>query len=189
MKSSRSNIDESQLVASLKEQDRHAFRYLYDHYSDALYGVVLRIVKKETIAEEVLQDTFIKIWHCIGQYSACRGRLFTWMFKLARNLALDKLRSKEIQQALKTDDVADKLLYIEHKEYHQQLTDAIGIDRLLRKLQPEQYLIINLLYLNGYTHAQVAKEYQIPLGTVKTRHRMALTYLRKLLVKEVYKGE
>lgn len=184
MKASIPYIDEHFLVVRLKEQDKNALSFLYDHYSAALYGVVLRIVKKETIAEEVLQDAFIKIWKNIGQYSASRGRLFTWMFKLARNMAIDRLRSKEMQRALKTDAVADHLLYIDKNVYDQQQIDSIGLDRLFSGLPVEQSLIMSLLYLKGYTHAQVAKEYQIPLGTVKTRHRMAMVHLRKLLIKE-----
>lgn len=185
MKASKPIINEPQLIVKLRERDKHAFAYLYDHYSGALYGVVFRIVRKETVAEEVLQDVFLKIWNSIDQYSINRGRLFTWMFNLARNLAIDKLRSKEIQRDLKTDAVADHLHYIDNKNHDQQQIDAIGIDQLLNKLQPEQSLIINLLYLNGYSHAQVSKKYEIPLGTVKTRHRLAIIHLRELLASEL----
>lgn len=147
--------------------------------------IVFRIVKKEEVAQELLHDVFMKVWTNIGQYTVSRGRLFTWMFNLARNLSIDKLRSKEMQQELKTEAVDDHIQNVECKNYDLQQTDIIGIDKLLSKLQPEQSQIINLLYLNGYTHVQVANEYQIPLGTVKTRHRMALIRLRQLLVKEI----
>ena len=185
MKPFKAHIDEFQLVARLKEQDKSALAYLYDHYSAALYGTILRMVKQRGIAEEILQDTFLKIWNNIDRYSASRGRLFTWMFNVARNLAIDKLRSREIRQTLKTVAVADHQDYIDNKNHHQQQTDSIGIDRLLKKLQPEQFLIINLLYFHGFTQAQVATEYQIPLGTVKTRHRTAMINLRRLLAGEL----
>ena len=178
-------IDEPQLVSRLKARDRNAFTYLYDYYSPALYGIILRVVKNEEIAEEVLQDSFFKVWDCIGQYTATRGRLFTWLFKVARNLAVDKLRSKEIQRDLKTNSVADSVHDINNKYHHQQITDAIGIEKLLNHLPKNQQLIINLLYLQGYTHAEVAKEYDIPLGTVKTRHRKALIHLRQLIKNEM----
>lgn len=179
-----SNIDELQLVTRLKQHDRYALAYLIEHYSDALYGAILRIVNKETIAEEVLQDTFLKIWNSIDQYSTTRGRLYTWMFRLACNLAIDKLRSKEIQRELKTDAVADHIHFIDNKNYEQQQTDCIGVEKLLSSLPSEQSHIITLLYLEGYTHAQIAEKYQIPLGTIKTRHRLAMIHLRQLLVKE-----
>lgn len=175
------HIDEDQLVARLKAQDRDALEYLYDHYAAALYGVVQRIVKTEEIAEEVMQDAILKIWNNIHQYDATKGRLFTWMFKLSRNLAIDKLRSKEIKREQKTDAVSDNVHSIENRNPEQQQTDSIGIEKLLNHLQPEQQLIIKLLYLEGYTQSEVAKEYDIPLGTVKTRHRLAMILLRKLV--------
>ena len=183
LKAAEPHIDEPALIARLKAQDREAFAYLYDHYSAALYGVVLRIVKKEDIAQEVMQDAFMKIWHNFSQYDAGKSRLFTWMFNVARNLAIDKLRSKEIKQELKTDAVSDNVHSIERQYYNQQPTDTIGLDKLLNHLQEEQQLIIKLLYLQGYTQSEVAEEYSIPLGTVKTRHRLAMIHLRKLVGK------
>ncbi|MEJ0031718.1 MAG: sigma-70 family RNA polymerase sigma factor [Bacteroidota bacterium] len=72
--------------------------YLYDHYSAALYGVISRIIINEDVAEEVLQDVFLRIWDRIDNYDASKGRLFTWMLNIARNLAIDKTRSKEISK-------------------------------------------------------------------------------------------
>lgn len=181
LKTNPPHIDEDQLVARLKAQDRDALEYLYDHYAAALYGVVQRIVKTEEIAEEVMQDSFLKIWDNIGQYDAGKGRLFTWMFKLTRNLAIDKLRSKEIKKELKTDAVSDNVHSIENRNSNQQQTDTIGLIKLLNHLQAEQQLIIKLLYLEGYTQSEVAKEYGIPLGTVKSRHRLAMIHLRKIV--------
>ncbi len=143
--------------------------------------MVLRIVKKEDIAEEVLQDVFMKIWNSIGQYDASKGRLFTWMFNVARNLSIDKLRSKEIKRDLKTDAVSDNVHSIDRRHHDLQKVDTIGIEKLLDTLQKEQQLVIKLLYLQGYTQSEVAEEYGIPLGTVKTRHRLAMIQLRKLV--------
>lgn len=165
----------------MQAQEKDALEYLYDHYAPALYGVVLRIVKMEGIAEEVMQDAFLKIWNNIGQYDNSKGRLFTWMFNLTRNLAIDKLRSKEIKRELKTDAVSDYVHSIENRNPDKQQIDTIGVEKLLNHLQAEQQLIIKLLYLEGYTQSEVAKEYDIPLGTVKSRHRLAMIHLRKLV--------
>jgi RNA polymerase sigma factor (sigma-70 family) len=181
LKAAKTHIEEPQLVARLKAQDSEALGYLYDNYSAALYGVVLRIVKKEDIAEEVLQDAFMKIWNSIVQYDAGKGKLFTWMFNIARNLSIDKLRSKEIKRDLKTDAVSDNVHSVERRHHDQQQVDTIGIEKLLDHLQEEQRLVIKLLYLQGYTQSEVAEEYGIPLGTVKTRHRLAMIHLRKLV--------
>ncbi|EMR04251.1 RNA polymerase sigma factor [Cesiribacter andamanensis] len=183
LKPATPHIDEATLVSRLKAQDTDALGYLYDHYSGALYGVVLRIVKKEDIAEEVLQDAFLKIWNAMPQYDAGKGRLFTWMFNVARNLAIDKLRSREIKRDIKTDAVSDNVRSIDHQYYSEQSVDSIGLERLLEKLSEDQQLIIRLLYLQGYTQSEVAKEWGIPLGTVKTRQRLAMIQLRKLVGK------
>lgn len=123
----------------------------------------------------------MKIWNNIHQYDAAKSRLFTWMFNLSRNLAIDKLRSKELKQELKTDHVSDNVYTIDNRHHQQQQIDSIGLEKLLNQLPGEQQLVINLLYLQGYTQSEVAEEYHIPLGTVKTRHRLAMIHLRKLV--------
>ncbi len=177
------HIDEVQLISRLKARDKEAFGYLYDNYSAAIFGVISRIVKNDTVAEEVLHDAFIKVWNSIVKYDSGKGRLFTWMYNIARNLAIDKLRSKEIKQEGKTDSVSDNVHTLEQQNYSEQEVDSIGIENLLKELTPDQQLIINLLYLKGYTQAEVSKEYNIPLGTVKTRHRLAMLHLRKIVGK------
>ena len=84
--------DEGELVEMLRLQDRKAFSYLYDNYSDALYGVVLKLVRTEETAQDLLQEIFVKIWKNIAQYDVGKGRLFTWMLNIARNTSIDYLR-------------------------------------------------------------------------------------------------
>ena len=86
------HTSEEALVSALQQKDRSALEYLYDHYSSALLGVVVRIIKKEELAEEILQDVFLKIWDRIDSYDASKGKLFTWMLNIARNQAIDKTR-------------------------------------------------------------------------------------------------
>lgn len=175
------HTDEAALVARLKAKERDALSYLYDHYSGALYGGILRIVKQEDIAQELLQDVFLKIWNNIGQYDAGKGRLFTWMFQLARNLAIDKLRSRSFKEQQKTDSVQNNVPKVDRQISNEQSTDSIGLDKVLTTLSDDQRQIIELMYMIGYTQSEIAKEYQIPLGTVKTRHRAAMQHLRKQL--------
>ena len=162
-------------------RDSTAFEYLYDHYSAALYSVVLRVVRQQDIAEEVLQDTFLKIWDRMSSYDASKGRLFTWMLNIARNQAIDRTRSREMSQLRKTDDIQNLVNQADRQESVQQKTDAIGVRELLGRLPDEQRFIVDKLYLNGYTQSEVAEEFGIPLGTVKTRTRMAMSALRNLL--------
>lgn len=173
--------DERFLVEALKRHDAEALSYLYDYYAAALKGVIVRIVRHEDIAEEVLQDVFLKIWDKIGSYDAEKGRLFTWMMNIARNQAIDKTRSREMSQGKKTGDLDNFVHHIERTETTEVAVDAIGLSEVLKRLPEEQRFIVDQLYLNGYTQSEVAEEFGIPLGTVKTRLRMAMMELRSLL--------
>ncbi|MGH2644451.1 MAG: RNA polymerase sigma factor, partial [Chitinophagaceae bacterium] len=90
---------ETELISLLKEGEEAAYSYLYDHYSAALFGVILRIVSKQKEAEDILQEVFVKIYNNIGKYEVSKGRLYTWMLNIARNKAIDTVRSKEFQNA------------------------------------------------------------------------------------------
>lgn len=165
----------------MKAKRPSALDYLYDHYSSALYGVINRILNNEDVAEEVLQDAFLRIWDKIGSYDAAKGRLFTWMLNIARNLAIDKTRSKEISKDRKTDDIDDLVNKIDRKEQAEQNVDFIGLKEVLGRLSEEQKFVVEHLYLKGYTQSELADEFRIPLGTVKTRLRLAMIELRTLL--------
>jgi RNA polymerase sigma factor (sigma-70 family) len=154
---------------------------LYDHYSGALYGVIFRIIKSEDIAEEVLQDVFMKIWDRFDNYDASKGRLFTWMINIARNQSIDKTRSKEISKARKTGDIENVVSKIDGERYIEQHIEGIGVKDILKSLPEEQKFIVEHLYLKGYSQSELAEEFNIPLGTVKTRLRMAMQQLRKTL--------
>jgi RNA polymerase sigma factor (sigma-70 family) len=172
---------ESDLIQQLRTGDKSALAYLYDHYSGALYGIILRIVKRDEWAEEVLQDAFLKIWNRIDAYDESKGRLFTWMMNLTRNLAIDKTRSKEITSARKTDDLQDFVNKIDKKEQIEMVVGQIGLSQVLDALPPEQKFVVEHLYLQGYTQSELAEEFSIPLGTVKTRLRLAMSTLRTIL--------
>ncbi|CAN5323414.1 sigma-70 family RNA polymerase sigma factor [soil metagenome] len=174
-------IEESVLIERLSRRDPTALDYLYDHYSGALYSVVLRIVRKEEVAEECLQDVFIKIWDRMVSYDPSKGRLFTWMLNIARNQAIDKTRSKEMSQGRKTDDIDNLVNRIDRQESEETPTDAIGLKELLSKLPEDQQFVIDHLYLKGFTQSELAEESGIPLGTIKTRTRMAMIELRAIL--------
>lgn len=169
------------MVARLIQRDQSALDYLYDRYSSALYGVVFRIVKKEELAEEVLQDVFLKVWDKIESYDSAKGKLFTWMVNIARNQAIDKSRSRETSKGKKTDDIDYLVHKIDIQEHSHLRVDAIGLKEVLSKLSEDQQFIVNQLYLNGYTQSEVAEEFNIPLGTVKTRLRLAMIELRSIL--------
>lgn len=169
------------MIERLKAKDRTALEYLYDHYSGALYGVVFRVLQQEDVAEEVLQDVFIKIWDRFEQYDSSKGKLFTWMLNIARNQAIDKTRSGEISKLRKTKGIENYVTSIENQDYIEQHVDGIGVKEILKDLSQEQRFVVEHVYFKGYTQSELSEEFDIPLGTVKTRLRLAMQQLRSTL--------
>ena len=94
-------------MLSLKAKDQNSFRYLYDNYSGALYSIVLQVVPDKDVASDVLQEVFVNIWKKIESYDPTKGRLFTWMLNVARNLAIDMVRSKAYQNSQKNQSLPE----------------------------------------------------------------------------------
>ena len=177
----RNHIPEEQLVQLLKNKDREAFTVLYDNYCNALYGVIFRIVNDEPLAQDILQEVFVKIWKNMEHYDASKGRLFTWLINVTRNTAIDKYRSQEFRQQSKNQKMEDSVHQVEMASSVNTKVDHIGLKEQIAQLKPEYIQLIDLLYFKGYTHEEVAKEFNIPLGTVKTRIRSAIIQLRQKL--------
>ncbi|MBS1510950.1 MAG: sigma-70 family RNA polymerase sigma factor [Bacteroidetes bacterium] len=171
------NFSEEELITYLKTRSRQGFEILYEHYSNAMLGVINTIVKNTDDAENLLQDSFVKIWNNIEQYDSSRGRLFTWIITICRNTALNFLRSNE--NIRKTSIQNDELgVHTERLIAEPAPTDHIGISKLVEKLDEKHQVVINLIYFWGYTQQEVAKQLGLPLGTVKTRTRTALQMLK-----------
>ncbi|MDN3550354.1 RNA polymerase sigma factor [Mucilaginibacter aquaedulcis] len=173
------SLTEEQLVLSLRNHEKVAIEALYDMYSASLYGVISRIVIDTAIAEDVLQETFVKIWHSFSSYSTEKGRLFTWMINIARNLAIDKIRSKDFRNQNKNQEIENNVTSIDEQNSTIYKPELMGVKDLVQTLKPEQKSIIDLVYFKGYTHVEAADELGIPLGTIKTRLRMGIQELRK----------
>lgn len=171
---------ESALIVRLKEGERAAYGELYDRYSKSLYAIIFELVKSESDAEHLLQDTFVKIWHHIEKYDVTKGRLYTWLVVIARRLALDFLRSKYFleKQAIQGLETA---VSVEKSAPEIQHLDYIGLDQVVRNLEPNLKQIIDLQYFKGYSQQEVAEQLGLPLGTVKSRTRAALLRLRQQL--------
>lgn len=167
------------LVAGLRNGDKKSIEKLYKMYSGSLMGIITRIVKFDEIAEDVLQDTFVKIWKSIGQYDSSKGRLFTWMANLAKNKAIDQVRSKHYSKATITDDIDDTVTVLDQQTHVLFNPDNIGLKHLILRLKHDQIEVVQLFYFEGYTQTEVAEELNIPLGTVKTRLRQSILALRQ----------
>ena len=166
-------------MLALRNREKIAVEALYDMYSSSLYGVISRIVIDTATAEDVLQDTFVKIWNSFSSYSAEKGRLFTWMVNIARNLSIDKIRSKDFKNQNKNQELENNVTFIDEQRNTVYKPELLGIKDLVETLKPEQKSILDLVYFKGYTHVEAADELGVPLGTLKTRLRMAIMQLRK----------
>jgi RNA polymerase sigma-70 factor, ECF subfamily len=172
---------EEELVLQLQSRNQQAFAYLYDNYAGALNGVIYRLVEDKELGEDILQEAFVKIWNNFSNYDAAKGRLFTWMLNLTRNLTIDTLRSKGYKKQSKISGDENTVSNLADNNTTAERFDAIGVRKQLANLKPEQRIIIDMAYFNGYTQDEISKEMGIPLGTVKTRMRTAILELRKLL--------
>lgn len=176
----KTNYSEDELIALLREKSESGFHHLYDHYSGALYGVVLRIVQSKEYTEEIIQDVFMKIWNSIHQYDAAKGRFYTWMINIARNTAIDYLKSKSFQNELKNQSLPD-FVYESAELSTTQNSDFIGFNNVLKSLESDKQELIDLAYYQGYTQNEISEKLKMPLGTVKTKMRNALIKLKDLL--------
>lgn len=177
----KTKYSEEQLIVLLKEKNETGFHHLYDHYSGALYGVILRIVQSKEYTEEIIQDVFVKIWNSIHQYDASKGRFYTWMINIARNTAIDYLKSKGFQNELKNQSLPDFVYNSAELSTTNNSSDYIGFANVLESLETDKKELIDLAYYQGYTQNEISEKLKIPLGTVKTKMRNALMKLKDLL--------
>jgi RNA polymerase sigma-70 factor, ECF subfamily len=175
-----SPITTNELVELLRQRSREGFNELYEGYSATLYGIICKIVKDAAMAEDILQDSFVKVWKNIDNYSAEKGSFFTWLLNITRYTAIDYLRSKQYKQQIKNQTTTDNE-YIQETAYTVTNIDNNNLKLLVAKLEPKYREVIDLIYFWGYTQDEVSKILQIPLGTVKTRARMGLQLLRNNL--------
>ncbi|WP_341228538.1 sigma-70 family RNA polymerase sigma factor [uncultured Arcticibacterium sp.] len=178
--SKKLHIEESDLLELLKNKDRNGFNILYQNYSGAIYGIIIRMLREEGEATDMLQEVFIKIWNKIDSYDRKKGRLFTWMANLTRNLVIDRIRSADYKNHTLKNFVRDDNVRVTDSEYSSVMKiDSIGLKGLVSELKPDLKILIQKIYFEGYTQADLAEELDIPLGTLKTRVRAAIKALRK----------
>ena len=170
---------EQELVALLHQRNEKAFGYLYDNYSGALYGIVNSIITDKEVANDVLQNIFVNIWRKIESYDATKGRLFTWMLNIARNAAIDEIRSKGYRHSQQNQSLSE--IVNEAGVVTGPSISDVGLRKILTKLKGELRVLVDLAYFQGFTHEEISKILNIPLGTVKTRLRTALVQLRTMI--------
>ncbi len=172
-----STLLEKHIVELLKERNEKAISLLYENYSDTLYGVAYKVVRDEELAQDVLQESFIKIWKKSDSYDASKAKLFTWLFRITRNTAIDKLRSvntktdKEIQM-----DVSD----VYNLGVEGIRPEFMDIEENLEKIESKYQIVLDALFFQGMTQQEASDELDIPLGTIKSRLKIGLRELKKI---------
>jgi len=172
---------EPELIDLLKLRQQTAFSYLYDNYASALYGIIVSIVPDRELANDVLQEAFVKIWKQVSTYDASKGRLFTWMMNIARNASIDMLRSKNYQRSQQNRELTETVY--EKGGSTSTNVEQIGLRKLVNSLKEDYRILLELAYFEGLTQDEISKMLNMPLGTVKTRLRTALIQLRELMKK------
>ncbi len=171
-------IRDSDLVLMLQSGDEGAFAILYDNYAALLFGTIVRIVDDRKEAENLLQDCFVKVWQNIGRYDSGKGRLATWLINIARNTAIDFTRSKYFSQKKKNQSIENLVGAETGRSVSQPSLETMGLRQLVYKLTPTCREVIEWMYFDGYTQQEIADNFGIPLGTVKSRTRLAIKELR-----------
>jgi RNA polymerase sigma-70 factor, ECF subfamily len=176
------------LMERLTARDPTALESVYDRYSRMVYSLALRIAGQPAVAEEIVQDVFLKLWRSADRYRAERGPLGPWLCTLARNRALDHLRLKREKQRRREDsldgDFTIRTSAPNPETLAQQSQQAVRVRETLRELPAAQQRAIELAYFEGMTHSEIAAALAEPLGTVKSWIRAGLMRMRESLVNQ-----
>ncbi len=171
---------DAELARRLQRRDPRALADLYDRYGRLVYSMILRVVRDGGIAEDLVQETFLRVWNRVQAFDAEKGSLGAWLLAVARNRAIDYLRSSagRMQNASELQDTAHPSLFADMEK---QLLNSDRVRRVktaLEKLAPHQRTVIELAYFEGLSQVEMAERMGQPLGTVKTWVRAALKSLR-----------
>lgn len=168
---------EQNIVQLLEKADKRALNLLYENYADSLYGVILQVTKNEELAQDALQETFVKVWKNSKKYDSKKAKLFTWLYRIAKNTAIDKLRSfnnrfeKEVQ-------IEKSNVYILPTSNLNQ--DVLDLRDHVGRLDDKYQIVLKALFFEGMTQQEASEELDIPLGTIKSRLKIGLRELKKV---------
>ena len=173
---------EEEIVSLLQRGDKKAISLLYECYADALYGVILKVITDEDIAQDVLQEAFVKIWKNAKSYDPKKAKLFTWLYRISYNAAIDKIRSVSKKTKKEVQIEASNVYKITSEGLNQ---DVIDIKKHLKTLDEKYQIVINALFFEGMTQQEASDELDIPLGTIKSRLKIGLRELKKIYDPEI----
>jgi RNA polymerase sigma factor (sigma-70 family) len=185
-------LEDLQLMKLIADKQTHALEQLYDRYDNAIYSFAYQIVKDIMMAEEVVQELFLRVWKYAERYDSSHGKLSTWLFTLTRNIAIDILRKKQnrtgqqLAEQQRLNPIPDSRKAIEEQVESNRIGEQVM--QALQLLSDEQKSIVEWIYYQGLTQQEVADRYAIPLGTVKSRVKLAMGQLKQRLENVVERG-
>lgn len=168
---------EKHIVELLQERNDKAISLLYEHYGDTLYGVAYKVVRDEELAQDVLQESFVKIWKKSDSYDATKAKLFTWLFRITRNTAIDKLRSINTKTEREIQMDVSNVYNVGIQSTRPELLD---VRENLDKIDNKYQIVLDALFFQGMTQQEASEELDIPLGTIKSRLKIGLRELKKI---------
>ncbi len=174
------------LLQSVVQKEAGAFEKLYDRHASNVYNILVRIVRDERVAEELLQETFWQVWQKADQYKT-KGAGSAWLHQIARHKALDQLRRQKTRSTIAADNIEAyewatglQQTSVEH-EIEQGWTREM-IQNALERIPTEQRLCLEMAYFEGMSQQEIADQMQAPLGTIKTRIRIGMEKIERLLL-------
>ena len=176
-------VDTATLVWMVKSKNKRGYHILYDKYCGALYGILMKFVRRTDVADDLLQNVFMEIWKQIDTFDPARGTLFTWMQNIVRNQAIDYFRSScHQQQLLHVDNELFSLHinYIDANVSNSNMAEFKNLQNKVPHLDAKNTEVIDMIFFYGCTQEQTARILKLPLGTVKSRARKGLGMLKIL---------
>lgn len=180
-------LSDEELLKRISRQDLQAYETLYDRHASPIFGLIMRMIKDRQLAEDLLQETFWQIWQSAYQFQG-NGVAAAWLFRIARNRCLDELRRQRARPGAAMDDLTEIL---EQRTLREQDVTAESepevmlsrkrIQEALDDIPPDQRICLEWAYFDGYTQREIAEIINVPLGTVKSRMRIGLEKLERLL--------
>jgi len=177
------------LIRLIMQRRPDALSDLYDRYSRMVFGLALNAVGDAATAEEITQDVFVRVWQRAGQYRAEQAKVSTWITSIARHRAIDQLRRQGVRPEGQGIAWADITPEAEPSANGPEQTTGLALERqriraAVARLPEEQKRVVAMAYFQGYSQTTIAKALSLPLGTVKTRIRLAMEKLREILQAE-----
>ena len=179
-------LEDGQLLESIAGKDRGALEALYTRYSGPVYSLAMHLLRDPGASEEVTQDTFFNVWRRGSSYKSNRGSVTAWLFSIAHHRTIDELRKRRrdqtrVQHGVDMSQRPTEARSDDPMEYATAQFESSHLKEALTILRPEQREVVILAYFGGFTHSEIARKLDQPLGTVKTRMRLAIKKLRGVI--------